>query len=77
MYAEDLIPRRSVIDAGSEGKVLKEVVHPLEDAALVVDVLLKSLGALLAEAKELVDVAVLVAAAEKEHLLRVFELEGQ
>ena len=59
----------------AERHPLKQVVHFLEDAFWVIDVLVESLRALLSEPQEPVHVAILVIASQKENLSRVLQFE--
>ena len=77
MDAKDAILSQLVSDDGTERHPLKQVVHLLEDTLRVIDVLIESLCALLAESKEPVHITVFMIASEKEDLPRVFQLEGK
>lgn len=75
MHAEDSVVSRLVLDYGTQRKPFKEVVHLLENTVRVFDILLQALGALQAETKVPVHLAVLVIPSQKEDLLRILELK--
>ena len=75
MHAEDSVVCRLVLDDGTQRKPFKEIVHLLENTVWVFDIFRKALGALQAETKVLVHLAVLVIPSQKEDLLRILELK--
>ena len=52
------------MDDCAEGHPLKKIIHLLEHTARIIDVLSQSLGALLAESEESIDLAVFVVASQ-------------
>lgn len=77
MDAKNAVLRLVVHDNCTERHPLEEVIHLLEHTAWVVDVLIESLSALLAEAQVSVHTPVLMIASQKEDLAWVFELESE
>jgi hypothetical protein len=71
--AEDLA---ILSDSGSKRKVLEDFVDLCEATVRIVDVLSETSGALSSEAEVLVDVFVLVVAAQQDDLLGVLQLES-
>lgn len=77
MDAKDAILSQLVSDDSAERHPLKQVVHLLEDTLRIIDVLIESLCAFLAESEEPVHITVFMIASEEEDLSWVFQLEGE
>ena len=75
--AQDTILSQFILNDCAERHPFEQIIHFLEHTVWLINILVKSLGALLAKSKILVDVSVLVITTQQEDLSGVLEFESK